>query len=347
MRVLVTGNLGFVGSVVAPFLAAAGHEVCGLDAGFYAECRLFDPNDPPTLRKDVRAVTAEDFQGFEAVVHLAALSNDPLGELDPSLTEAINLGGTLRVARAAKAAGVRRMIFASSCSLYGIGGAAAVDETGEMRPQTAYAKSKIDAEQALKALAGDGFSPTFLRFATAYGASPRLRMDLVVNNLVGWALTEGVIRILSDGSPWRPLIHVEDMARAIDATLAAPREKVHAQAFNAGRSDANYQVKAIATAVGRLIPGCSVSINPDASPDTRSYQVSFDKIHATLPEFQPAWALDRGILQLAEAYRAYGMDRQGFQGRKFTRLLELRHLLESGLLGPDLRWASPSVGNRP
>lgn len=338
MRILVTGNLGFVGSVVAPYLAARGHEVQGLDAGYFESCLFGRPADPPTVRKDVRDLEPEDLEGFQAVVHLAALSNDPLGELDPDLTAAINLGGTLRVAEAARRAGVARMVFASSCSLYGLGGAAAVDESGDMRPQTAYAKSKIDAEAALDALGRDDFSPVFLRFATAYGVSPRLRLDLVVNNLVGWAVSEGVIRIQSDGSPWRPLVHVEDMARAIAAALEAPREVVHRQAFNVGRSDANYQVKTIAADIGRLLPHCQVSINPQASPDTRSYRVSFDRIHAALPDFRPEWGLERGILQLRDAYREHGLDQATFHDRRFTRLLQLKHLLENGQLGSNLRW---------
>lgn len=341
MRVLVTGNLGFVGSVVAPFLASVGHEVWGMDTGFYSDCHLYLPLDPPTLRMDVRDVTRRDLRDYDAVVHLAALSNDPLGELDPALTEDINLNGTLRVANAAWAAGVKRMIFASSCSMYGVGGADLVDETATMHPQTAYARSKVMADAALREMASDSFCPVCLRFATAYGASPRLRLDLVVNNLVGWGITEQMIRILSDGTPWRPLIHVQDMARAIAAALVAPQEKVCGQAFNAGRSDANYQVRTIATRVAQHLH-CQMTTNPDASPDTRSYQVDFSRIAKGLPDFHPEWGLNRGIAQVATAYRESGMTSEVFKGRRFTRLLQLRHLLEIGELDANLRWTSQS-----
>lgn len=338
MRVLVTGNLGYVGSIVAPFLVTMGHEVHGLDTGFYEDCHLYPSLDPPTLKIDVRDVVPADLEGFDAVVHLAALSNDPLGELDPALTEDINLGGTLRVALAAQAAGVKRMVFASSCSLYGKGGADAVDESAPQRPQTAYARSKVKAEAALREMASDAFCPVLLRFATAHGVSPRLRLDLVVNNLVGWAVTAGVIKIMSDGSPWRPLIHVQDMARAIACALVAPQKKVCGQAFNTGRPTANYTVADIATRVSQQTD-CSVTVNAAASPDTRSYKVFFNKIRKFMPDFQPEWDLDHGITQLVRAYRDYGMDGEKFAGPEFTRLLELKRLLAEGTLRPDLRWA--------
>jgi nucleoside-diphosphate-sugar epimerase len=338
MRVLLTGNLGYVGTVAGPFLRERGHQVVGLDLGFFEEAFLEPPPVLETLRRDVRDVAPADLEGFEAIVHLAGLSNDPLGELNPELTDAVNRQGTLHLARAAREAGVARFVFASSCSLYGKGEALSLDEMATFNPQTAYARSKVEAEMEVAGLAGPGFSPTFLRFATAYGYSPRLRFDLVVNSLVGWALTEGVIRILSDGSPWRPLIHVRDMALAIASVLDAPREAVHAQAFNAGSSLANYQVKDIAQAVQRHLPEARVSLNPDASPDTRSYRVDFSKIGRVLPAFQVAWDLDRGILDLVENLKRVGIDTATFQHRHFTRLKQLQHLLEEGSLGPDLRW---------
>jgi nucleoside-diphosphate-sugar epimerase len=341
MIVLVTGNLGYVGTVATRYLASRGHEVRGYDAGFYESC-LLGPLGPTGLTdqitKDVREAEVADFRGVDAVVHLAALSNDPTGELDPELTDAINVQGSLRVARAAKAAGVSRFVFASSCSIYGQSEGGVLTEASPFHPITAYAVSKVRFEEELDALADSGFSTVALRNATAYGFSPRLRLDIVVNNLTGCAVATGQVKLLSDGRAWRPLVHVEDMARAIDAALVAPRGRVHRQAFNVGRETDNRRIRDLAESVAAAVSGCSVAIATGAGTDARDYNVSFEKIRRELPEFQPRWDVERGIAELRDAFRAHGLTRARFEGEEFTRLKRLQSLIAGQGVDEALHW---------
>jgi len=342
MRVLVTGHHGYIGSVLMPLLTAAGIEAVGLDSDLFERCTFgASPRGAWTsLAKDLRDVEVADLAGFDAVLHLAALSNDPLGDLDPDLTYAINLEGSLRLARLAKQAGVRRFLMSSSCSNYGAAGDQLLDEHAELAPLTAYAISKVKLEQALAELADERFSPVYLRNATAYGISPRLRVDLVLNNLVAWAVTTGQIVLQSDGTPWRPIVHVEDICRAFLLLLAAPLEKVHDQAFNIGASAENYRIRELATIVGETIPGCEVTFAAGAGPDARNYRVSCDKLANAFPEFRLKWDARRGARQIYEAYLAAGLTRELFDGPRFKRLAHLRTLLASGELRPDLRWTA-------
>ena len=337
MKVLITGNLGYVGSVVSPVLQGEGHDVSGIDAGFYKNCQLFPAHDAPTVQMDIRDVSATDLAGFDAIVHLAALSNDPTGDLDPALTDDINHTATVHLAEMGRKAGVKRFVFASSCSMYGVAGDTPVNESADFNPQTAYARSKVDSELGLMSLATDAFSPVRLRFSTAYGLSPRLRMDIVANNLTGWAVSSGKVRVMSDGTPWRPLVHVRDMAAAILAALEAPRESIHNEAFNVGRDQDNYQVRDIADTVGSVVPGCAVEYAPGGSPDNRTYRVSFGKVRRLLPEFVPTWSLKPGVQELYEKFVDVGMDGEKFQSRYFTRLKQVRHLMETGVLNAALR----------
>lgn len=343
MRVLVTGNLGYIGPAVTAELRAAGHQVVGLDTDYYANGYL----DPEAWRsdgvdqqicKDVRDAGAADLAGVEAVVHLAALSNDPTGELDPALTAAINCQATVRLAGLARAAGCRRFIFASSCSIYGQGSQHALTEQSPFNPLTAYARSKVEAEAQLAGLADTGFSPIFLRNATAYGLSPKPRFDLVVNNLTGWAFTQGQVKLLSDGRAWRPIVHIEDIAQACRLALAAPRDAIHNQAFNVGSDAENYQVRQMAEGVAAVVPGAQVVFGAGAAADNRTYHVSFAKIRRHLPQFETRWTLARGIRQLYTAFCAVGLTAEEFAGRKFTRLKQLLYLLETQQVDTTLRW---------
>jgi nucleoside-diphosphate-sugar epimerase len=340
MRVLLTGHDGYLGAVAVPRFLAAGHQVVGLDCGYYRDCRLFGAPPPiPVIDKDLRDLSVDDVRGFDAVVHFGALSNDPVAELDPALTRAINGAASLRLAELAKEAGVRRFLFSSSCSVYGTEGAEARTETSALDPQTEYARSKIASERAIAPLADDRFSPTFLRNATAYGLSPKLRFDLVVNNFVGWAVTTGQIKVMSDGTPWRPLIHADDIATTFLAVLAADRSLVHNEVFNVGRNDANYRVRDIAETVARVIPGCEVVFAGGASPDTRSYRVDFSKLAARLPNLSLRWTVEGGVRQLHEALQRRGLTLDEFQGPRFTRIKELQRLRSAGLVDDELRWS--------
>jgi len=345
MRILLTGDKGYIGTVMAPMLAAAGHKVVGLDSDLFEQCTFGnDLVSFPAIRKDLRDVELSDVEGFDAVIHLAGLSNDPLGDINPNLTYDINHLASVRLAKLAKQAGVPRFLFSSSCSTYGAApGDTILDESAEFNPVTAYGRSKVLVEQEVSQLADKNFSPVFLRNATAYGVSPRLRFDLVLNNLVAWALTTGRVYIKSDGSPWRPIVHIEDISRAFLAVLDAPRELVHNRAFNVGRSEENYQIRDLAEIVKETVPGCSIEYAPDAGPDTRCYRVNFSYIAKVLPGFQPQWTARKGARQLYEAYRAVGIKLQDFEGPRYKRIDHIRKLLSAGLLGTDLRWTSNTV----
>src|SRR6266481_9102857 len=313
MRILITGHKGYIGTVMAPLLADAGHEVVGLDSDLFEHCTFGEaPREFPSIRKDLRDVEAADLKGFEAVIHLAGLSNDPLGNLNPSLTYDINHHASVQLARLAKEVGVARYLFSSSCSTYGAAGDKILDETAEFNPVTPYGRSKVLVEQEVSQLASRDFSPVFLRNATAYGVSPRLRFDLVLNNLVAWALTTGRIYIKSDGTPWRPIVHIEDISRAFIAVLNAPREVIHCEAFNVGQTEENYQIRDLAEIVKETVPGCRVEYAQDGSPDTRCYRVDFSKINRVLPEFKPQWTARKGAKEIFDAVQKAGLHLEDF-----------------------------------
>lgn len=344
MRVLVTGHQGYIGTVLVPMLAAAGHEVVGLDTDLYARSTFGgDIPSVPTLKRDVRDVTLEnltvgDLEGFEAVIHLAGLSNDPLGNLNPDLTHDINYLATVRIAELAKQAGASRYIFSSSCSNYGAGGQDWLTEESDFNPVTPYGVSKVRSEAGLSALADDSFSPTYLRNATAFGVSPRLRFDLVLNNLTAWAFTTGRVFIKSDGTPWRPIVHIEDISRAFLAVLEAPREKIHDEAFNVGRNEDNYQIRELADLVQEIVPDCRIEYAPGAGPDKRCYRVDCSKIKRVLPSFDPQWDARKGVVELYEAYKKVGLTLEEFEGNRYQRIAHIKSLIADGVLGEDLRW---------
>ncbi len=339
MRVLLTGNEGYIGAVMGPFLAQAGHEIVGLDTGFYAEqSHGPEPTAFPTRHRDLRDLTIDDVQGVDAVIHLAALSNDPLGDLDESHTYDINQHASLHLAELAKQAGVTRFLYASSCSVYGATGTdAALDESASLAPVTAYAISKVRVESDLAAIADDTFSPVYLRNATAYGWSPRLRTDIVLNDLVARAMNTGKVTVLSDGTPWRPIVHIEDISRAFLCALEADRDAVHDQAFNVGVDTENYRVAEIAEIVADEVPGAVVEITGDSGPDPRSYKVDFGKIQRHLPGYLPRWTARDGARELHEAYQRLGMPETDFSQR-YRRLPVLTRLLAEERLDPSLRW---------
>ena len=338
MKIVVTGHAGYIGPVMVPVLRSAGHDVVGLDTFLFEGCTLGPAGpDVPAIRKDIRDVRAADLEGFDAVVHLAALSNDPLGNVNKETTYEVNHRATVHVATEARRAGVQRFVFASSCSLYGAAdGNAMLDESAAFNPVTPYGESKIRSEQDLLRLADDRFSPSFMRCATAYGFSPHLRADIVVNNLVGYAHARGEVLIKSDGTPWRPLVHIEDISRAFLAVLEAPREEVHGQAFNVGADEENYQIRDVASIVQEVVPGSRVVYAPGGAPDLRNYRVSFAKIRGSLG-FTTRWNVRRGAEELYRAYREAGLTFEDFQN-KFVRLSWLRALQEQGRLDANLRW---------
>lgn len=339
MRILITGHKGYIGTVMAPLIADAGHEVAGLDSDLFEQCTFGEaPQEFPSIRKDLRDVELSDLEGFEAVIHLAGLSNDPLGNLNPNLTYDINHHASVRLARLSKEVGVKRFLFSSSCSTYGAAGEKILDETAEFNPVTPYGRSKVLVEQDLALLAGPEFSPTFLRNATAYGVSPRLRFDLVLNNLTAWALTTGRVFIKSDGTPWRPIVHIEDISRAFLAALEAPRDLIHNQAFNVGRSEENYRIRDLAEIVKETVPGCAIEFATDAGPDKRCYRADFSRIAKVLPAFQPQWDARRGARELYEAYKKVGLRADEFEGARYKRIDHIQGLLASGRLNSDLRW---------
>ena len=344
MRVLVTGHHGYIGSVLAPTVSEAGHEVVGLDTFYYRGCDFGDGSAfEPVLTTDLRDVQPADLEGFDAVVHLAALSNDPLGDFNPNWTYDINRDGTIALARAAKEAGARRFVFASSCSMYGAAeGDAALTEAAPLRPLTPYAESKVAAEQVLSELAGADFAPVSMRNATVYGVSPRLRLDIVLNNLVAWAHTTGAIQLQSDGSSWRPLIHVRDVARATLALLEAPDDFVRGEAFNIGSEAQNYKIRELAEIVHYRLPQCEVTFAEGASPDPRSYRVDFSKFESAFPECRFEWTAESGADELARAYEQVGLTFEEFQGHRYIRLGQLKRLLDVQALDEDLRWAPAS-----
>ena len=339
MKVLVTGSQGYIGTILMPMLVEWGHDATGLDSDLYERCTFDDGMpDMPFIRKDIRDIQFDDISGFEAIIHLAGLSNDPLGDYRPELTEEINQKASIRLAEIAKKAGIQRFLFASSCSTYGAAGDDFLDENASFNPVTPYGISKVNVEAALNQMADDNFCPTYLRASTAYGLSPRIRFDLVTNNLTAWAFTTGKVYLKSDGSPWRPIVHVRDISLAYIAALQAPRALVHNEAFNVGLTSENYQVKEIAEMVREIVPECQLDFAPTAGPDKRNYRVNCDKIASTLHEFKPQWTARKGIQELYNAFQKSGLTLKDFEGITYKRIAHLKKLIEDGLLTENLHW---------
>lgn len=338
MKVLLTGYAGYIGSILAPMLLEDGHEVVGIDSDLFEDCTYADKlTEIPHLRKDVRDIAPEDVEGFDAVIHLAGLSNDPLGDYRPELTELINHRASMRLAELAKGAGVSRFLFASSCSNYGASGSDFLNEEAAFNPVTPYGESKVLVEKGLNRLADDSFSPTYIRASTAYGVSPRIRFDLVLNNLTAWAFTTGLVYLKSDGTPWRPIVHVGDIARAYVAALRAPRDVIHNQAFNIGTTTENYQMRELAEIVREIVPGSKIDYAPDAGPDKRCYRVDCNRIARTLHDFKPQWTARRGVEELYASYKEIGLTLDEFEGEKFKRIAHIKKLVSEGRLDEDLR----------
>jgi nucleoside-diphosphate-sugar epimerase len=345
VKVLVTGNNGYIGTVMVPMLQAAGFEVTGLDSDLFRSCIFGNPSITgeiakiPYLKKDIRDIELSDLFGFDAVVHLCALSNDPLGNLNPKVTYEINHEASVKLAKLAKEAGVERYILSSSCSVYGASTDPIVNEETKPKPVTPYAESKVLAERDIAGLADSDFTPVFLRSSTAYGLSPMLRFDLVVNNFIAWSFTKGIVLLKSDGSAWRPFVHIQDISRAFIAALHAPKDAVHRQIFNVGRDDQNFRIKEVAEIAKQTVPNSEIKYAEGAEPDERSYRVEFGKIAAALPEFQPQWTVPMGAKQLYEAYQKVGLLVEEFEGPRFRRISHLENSLKSGEVDTTLRRA--------